>query len=125
MGMAEIAGFFPEIKKPHRTSFLKGVVNTVFVASREAILEKLQRGIERKPLRVYNNIDFIDGYVQSEHFATKEEVRGFLSGSEGWTLCSKGESIYSHSFAQCSAALVRNRNTGLITLTTPHINPRP
>ncbi len=73
--------------------------------------------IQWKPLVVYENIDFSESNNQfPEPFATKEEVFGLLSGSESWTLCSKGDPIFSRAFVQCGAALVRNRNTGLITL---------
>lgn len=116
MGIAEMGGFFLEKKNPFSHFSFKDIVARVFLATQDVLSETFKPNIERKPLKVYENVDLIDGYVQSEHFASKEEVRGFLSGSEGWVLCSKGESIYSHSFVQCSAALIRNRNTGLITL---------
>lgn len=116
MGIAEMGGFSLEIKKPFSHLSLKELINRAFLVGKDLISEKLKPNIERKPQRVFSNVEISDGYVQSEHFASKEEVRSLLSGSEGWTLCSKGESIYSHSFAQCSAALVRDRNTGLITL---------
>ena len=41
---------------------------------------------------------------------------GLLSGSEGWTLCSQGETMYSRGFVQCGAALIKNRETGMISL---------
>lgn len=74
-------------------------------------------GIQRQPLKIYDNFYFSDSNgVYPEPFVRKEEADGLLSGSEGWTLCSKGEPVYSHGFVQCAAALVRNKDTGLVTL---------
>lgn len=81
-------------------------------------LEKFENtGVRRTPLDVYDNFDFDSSANRfPKPFASKKEVFGPLSGSEGWTLCSKGESIYSYAFVQCGGALIRNRDTGLITL---------
>ena len=70
-----------------------------------------------EPLEVFENIDFNPSRSRYPTlFASQAEVDGFLSGSEHWTLCSSGESMYSASFVQCAGALVRNRQTGITTL---------
>lgn len=72
---------------------------------------------EMRLLDVIEGVDFNPSMnLYPAPFARREEVDGFLSGSEHWTLCSSGESIYSHSFVQCNAALIRNRQTGKIQL---------
>ncbi len=74
-------------------------------------------GINRQPLAVYENFIFSEsGSIFPEPFASDNEVFGFLSASESWTLCSKGEPIYSRGFVQCGGALIRNRQTRLVTL---------
>ncbi len=74
-------------------------------------------GVQRQPLAVYENFYFNDSdNAYPEPFASEDEVFGLLSGSESWTLCSKGEPIYSRAFVQCGGALIRNRQTGLVTL---------
>lgn len=76
-----------------------------------------QVDLVRKPLEVIENVDFSeDNDRYPEPFASKEETKGFLNGSEGWTLVSHGETIYSRRFVQCGAGLVRNRRSGLVTL---------
>lgn len=73
--------------------------------------------VQRQPLTVYENFYFNDSDNSfPEPFASEKEVFGLLSGSESWTLCSKGEPIYSRGFVQCGGALTRNRETGLVTL---------
>lgn len=74
-------------------------------------------GVQRQPLAVYENFYFNESDNSfPEPFASEMEVFGFLSGSESWTLCSKGEPIYSRGFVQCGGALIRNGQTGLVTL---------
>ena len=68
-------------------------------------------------MAVYDNADFNESdNTFSEPFASKAETIGFLSGSERWTLCAKGETMYSRSFVQCGAALNRNKSTGFTSL---------
>jgi hypothetical protein len=70
-----------------------------------------------QPMAVYENVYFNESHnAFPEPFASEAETEGFLSGSEHWTLCSKGETMYSRDFVQCGAALIRNKSTGLVTL---------
>lgn len=70
-----------------------------------------------QPMAVYENVYFNESNdAFPEPFASKVETMSFLSGSESWTLCSRGETIYSRNFVQCGAALIRNKSTGLVTL---------
>ncbi len=73
---------------------------------------------ERKPLEIRDGFEWsLDTQKYTPPFATREEVNGLLVGSEKSVLVSsKGESIYSVNFSECSGALVRNRQSGIITL---------
>lgn len=73
---------------------------------------------QRKP------IDVVSGFMWDRRnrkytapFASEKETHGHLSGSESTTLMSRfGEPVFSMGFVQCSSALVKNRQNGIITL---------
>lgn len=77
-----------------------------------------EEGFERKPIEVLNGFEWsLDTQKYTHPFASRDEVKGLLTGSEKSVLVStKGEPIYSVNFSECSGALVRNRQTGMITL---------
>ena len=77
-----------------------------------------EEGLERKPIEIIDGFEWsLDAQKYTPPFASRDEVNGLLSGSEKSVLISsKGESIYSVNFSECSGALVRNRQTGIITL---------
>lgn len=73
--------------------------------------------VKWQPVRVYENFRYSDDQgIYTPPFASREEAWGFLSGSESVFLCSKTESLYSRGFVQCGCALIRNRNSGLVSV---------
>lgn len=72
-----------------------------------------------EPLEVVDNFEYSgDQGVYTPPFASEYEWwDALLNGSEYNALCTQGdEPIISRGFVQCGGALIRNRDTGLITL---------
>lgn len=70
-----------------------------------------------KPLEIYNNFNYSESFGRfTPPFASAEEARGLRSGREGTVLCTREDPIVSKEFVQCNAALIKNKNIGLISL---------
>lgn len=70
-----------------------------------------------QPIKVIEDFHYSENTgMYTPPFATEDEIWGFLSGSESTVLCTKKDTIVSRRFVQCSGALIRNRDTGLISL---------
>ncbi len=70
-----------------------------------------------QPKEVIKNFNYsIDHGIYTAPFASKAEAWAFLRGSEHVTQVSKGETILSENFVQCSGALMKNKRTGMVSL---------
>lgn len=81
------------------------------------MFEKRGEGRSIEPVKVINDFNYsFDHNVYSPPFASEKEANSELVGSEKVVLCSKTEALFSTRFVQCVGALVRNNETGLVSV---------